>query len=146
MANPFIGVLVNGQYYNYVPGSYSRDRIFANAAIPSANSLSLTVMGIKMMAHTVTLHLDNTFTPYDPVGGGKLGPTTYTGTSRLAELMRTLGGVGASMPIPFVAPDGVTHLVVPTGRSTEKVFNENSPNPNGVEWRVNLTLQNTQIV
>lgn len=142
MTNPLLGVYLNGKYYDYDPGSYKRATALKNSGQATQNSKSFILQGLEFDVHTITLFLGNTYTVRN--GSVDVGVTSTIGISRLTELRTTLGGVGSSMPIYFVAPDGMTYSVIPTGAIEVEIDNPSAPNPTSCEYRVSLTLESTQ--
>lgn len=147
MSNPFTGVLINGMYYNYTPGSYKGSVPLRNDSNETQNNnRAFTILGKGLPVHTIDIKLENTYTPYDPTNNNQLGSTSWKGVSRLADLLNTLGGLGSSQPITFVPPDGSTHLVVPIGSIDYDVFISDAPQAAGIEWNVHLTLTGASVI
>lgn len=144
MSNPFNGVLINGVYYGYLEGSYSRSRRLKNSIITAQGSRITTPLGLDFPSHSVGLNLDTFYSVYNPVNNNILGNTTYMGVSRLSELETILGALGPSLPLIFVCPDGSTHIVVPIGSIDASIAYVVPQDGKGIEYRVNLTLENIQ--
>lgn len=143
MANPFLGVLLNNQYYNFVPGSYSETRLLKNSTSDMQRVKNFSVLGAAPIIHTITLVLENSYAYYDATTNNLAGSTAGNGlaVTRKQELESFIGAAGVSMPILFVSPYGSTHLIVPTGTIDSTPFIPEAPEATGVEWRVNLTLE-----
>jgi hypothetical protein len=114
--NPFNGVMINNKYYNFVPGTYKTGTPLKNTSIDTQNKRTFSIGGKSFDLHRITLALENTYIVYGLTGyETQLGETTWTGISRLADLKTDLGALGASLPICFISPFGVSQTVVATG-------------------------------
>lgn len=139
MADPLQGVLLEGNYYGYVSNSYSRNVPLKNSKTTTQDSRTFSALGKDSPSHTVTLDLSNTYSEY--LGPVLVGTTTWLGVSRLALLEEFVGANGASQPITFVSPEGITRSVVGTGSLDVAIFNPEAPESTGIEYRVTLTLE-----
>lgn len=131
--------MINGYYYGYDSSSYRESVGLQNEGVNGVGAKNFSVLGKSKEVFTITLSLDNTYVIH--MGEVTTGNTTWLGVSRLHTLKTTLGAMGASMPIVFVSPYGATYRVVPTGTIDIGIFNETNPDPDGVEFRVSLTLE-----
>ncbi len=144
MSIPIKGIFINGYFYQYVVGSYSRNFALKNHTTTTQSSKTVTTNGADLPIHTVGIQLDNNYNPLDISTGNLTGATTWLGVSRLAHLVNLLGNNGSSMPLTLVVMDGSTHLVVPTNSIDSTIFNPDAPSTNGIEYRVSLTFENIQ--
>lgn len=145
MANPLKGVYLNNRYYNFVPGSYSMDIATKNNVVTTQNTRTAQYKGLDLRSHALTIQLDNTYFVFDAATNNiSSGATTWIGISRLADMESYLNTTGDSQPLTFIAPDGCTHLVIATGSLRISQFIPDAPESAGVEYRVNLTLENVQ--
>lgn len=141
MINPLRGTLLNGQWFNYVPGSYREVMPLKNSAELTQNSKTFSIQGTGPESFTITLALENSYTIN--FGSSQVGSTTWLGVSRLNNLKTITGGLGVSMPIVFVNPYGASFNVVPTGSLDIQALLEENPAVVGTEFRVSLTLEST---
>lgn len=143
MSNPFHGVLLGGSYFNYVEGSWSMNISLKNSSQEAQSRRNFSPLGAAPIKHTITLSIENAYYEVDfDTNSPGLSQITTKGVSRLAGLRSMLGALGSSLPIGLATPDGVTHLVVPTG-SLDISPHPEQPSGNGMEYRVSLTLENT---
>lgn len=142
MTNPITGIYLDNKYYNFVTGSYSRSYELRSTSEEGQNTRVFSVAGKLLPKHSITLVLDNQYTVRGISGNAELGTTLNLGVSRLNELVNILGARGSSMPLVFVAFDGSSHLVVPTGSIDISEY-RTPPSDTGVEYRVSLTFENS---
>lgn len=142
MSNPVRGVYLGGRFYDYVPASFRETINFKNTGSDTYSSRTFSVLGLAPSTYTMTLALD---THYDVQDGELIiGNTSWLGVSRLADLKSFLGAPGVSLPVLLVTPYGETVNVAPIGSLDVEIFNPDNPGTSsGVEFRVNLTLQET---
>ena len=146
MINPLEGVLLNGQFYNYRPGSFREQLPLKNTAQNTQTTRTFSMLGKAPEIFSIMLNLDTT---YNVPGGsmdqtswlGGVGETTFTGVSRLQRLKDDIGSNGASQSVIFVTPYGATYSVVPTGAMNLTIFNPDNPRFPDVELRTSLTLE-----
>jgi hypothetical protein len=140
MLNPYIGVLLNGKYFGYDTSSFRESLKLRNEVFEAQSNRTASVLGKTKETFALTISLDNTYNVY---AGTYVGSTTWAGVSRLADFKSFIGAGGASMPIIFVSPYGVTYSVVPTGSLDINIFNPENPkdDANGTEFRISLTLE-----
>lgn len=143
MANPILGIFINGIFYNYVSGSYTRQYLLKNKTNKTQKRKTTTLNGNDFPIHAIGLHLPNVYSTLDTNGNVSVGQTTNLGISQLAYLLSVVGDNNTNnFPLTFIAPDGSTHAVIPTNSMDVSLFNPDAPNITGVEFRVNLTLEN----
>lgn len=140
MIDPIRGILIEGFYYNYVPGSFREARPLKNSTEEAQSNKVATNLGIGYPTFTTTLVLENNYDISSELGGGS-GNTQWLGVSRLDHLTTILGGYGDSMPITLVTPYGTSYSVIPTGSLDIDSFNPENPTETGTEFRVTLTLE-----
>lgn len=141
MINPYIGVLLNGRYYGYVPDSYSESLPLRNQVFETQSNRTVSVLGKSKESFTLTLSVDSEYDVY--AGSSFLGTTSWVGVSRLVDLKSYIG-TGVSLPIDFITPYGGSFSVVPVGELNVSIFNPDNPKDSvhGMEFRVTLTLEN----
>lgn len=136
-------MILNGRYYNYVPDTWKGDIPLKNTSIEAQNGRQLeTALTAAPINFTVSFMLENT--PNITVGNSAVGTTNWLGVSQFADLRSYLGANGASMPILYVDPSGVTYSVFPIGQIGVEVFNPTNPEEASVEYRISLTLASIQ--
>ena len=142
MAITLIGTFLDNQFYQYVTGSYKRSFQLKNSSSVTQTSKTFSVLGTAPEIHAITLHLGNTYPVYSGTTWGLIvGSTNWLGVSRLAFFKNMIGALGASLPMTFVSPDGMTHSVVPMGSIDVEIFNPDNITPEGAEYRVSITLE-----
>lgn len=143
MINPYRGVLLDNNYYEYVSESFRFQIPLGNQSQDGQGKRSFSsVNGSYPEVFTITLSLDNNYTVR--AGSSEVGSTTWLGVSRLEYLSDALGGTGDSMPVYFVSPFGATFSVVPTGALDVSFYNPSNPRDASAEFYVSLTLEATE--
>lgn len=141
--DPLKGVYINNNYYNYEPETFNITRSLRNNSQPVQRNTNLNrsfaINGLLPEIFTLSIVLDTTYAIWN--GQNYSGSTTWIGMSRLIDLYNTCNARGSSMPINFVAPNGLTFSVVPTGSLDIRPFNPTNPTSTGMEYRVTLTLE-----
>jgi hypothetical protein len=140
MVNPMRSISLDNKYYNFVAATYHEDVGLKNGVVEAQNGRQFnSVLGKTPETFTLTLALENT--KYYNVGDSVTGVTTWLGISQLADLKNYVGANGASMPLTFVSPYGVTYLVVPSGKIGVDIFNSDNPQSAGAEFRITISLE-----
>jgi len=139
--NPYTGVLLDGKYFGYDASSFRESLKLRNEIFEAQNNRTASALGKSKETFTLSVSLDNTYNVY--AGSSFVGLTTWVGISRLTDFKNVIGAAGASMPIVFVSPYGVTYSVIPVGSLDIGIFNPENPkdDANGTEFRVSLTLE-----
>ena len=133
-------MLLNGRYYNYSSETWHEDNPLKNSSIEAQNGRQFnSVLGSAPAVFNVAFLLENT-KQYN-VGDSLTGATTWLGVSQLADLKSYLGSLGASQPLIYVVPYGVTYSVVPTGKIGVDIFNPSNPAQASAEFRITLQLE-----
>lgn len=140
MINPYRGILLNGKYYNYESESFRKAFQLRNSVENTQADRSANAIGSSWSTFTLQIAIDSTYMVRE--GNVEIGETFWLGVSRLYDLERDLGAAGASNPILFVSPYGVTYSVIGTGVVDSFIFNPTNPGTSsGVEFRTNITLE-----
>lgn len=139
MIDPLRGVYINERYYKYQSSTWAEAFKLRNSVVDTQDSRVVdSVRGASFSDWTMTILLEN----ITEVRNGEVavGTTTWKGVSRLADLKLWAGSRGASTPIVFVAPYGVTYNTVLMGQLDIRILNEDNPSTQGTEFRVSLSL------
>lgn len=138
--NPLRGVLLNDRWYNFEAGSFREAKVLRNSISDGQGDRSAQVLGGVPESFAITLVLQTDYTIH--LGSSDLTATQWYGVSQLEDLKSYLGAEGASLPLTFVTPYGVTRSVVPTGAlDIEEFLSGNPQETAGVEFKVSLTLE-----
>jgi len=141
MITPYRGILLNGRYFGYDTSSFRESLKLRNEVYQAQTRRTVAALGKGNETFAISLSLDSTYNVY--AGASFVGSTTWVGISRKTDFKSFVGAAGASLPITFVAPDGITYSVIPTGSMEFGIFNPTNPSDssNGTEYRVSLTLE-----
>lgn len=133
------GIYLDNRFYDYDPASYKIVLPIKTAISDSEFSRSFSVGGVSKKQFTLRLNLWNEYEVRS--GVNVIGTTIWYGVSRLSDLKTIINATGTSLPINFLSPAGVSYPVIPVGDIEILIDNPTNLGASGVEFRVNLTLQ-----
>lgn len=124
-------VILDGTRYDYESGSWTETVPIRSSRNTTQTVPAFQYMGLDKGAHRITLILQSARTVW--------GVTTV-GETQLNSLRTTFNKIGASMPVIFVDPTGVTQSVIPNGTYEKTLFRMHGSSNTLPEFKVNINL------
>lgn len=140
MIDPYLGVFLNGRYYNYESDSFHEAITLKNSTSMTQNSRTFNAQGGTLADMAVTLVLESSYMVR--AGDSQVGLTVWRGVSRKDDLQKFICAQGNSMPLNLITPYGASYQVIPVGTVDYKIFNPDNPNAGllGMEFRATLSF------